>query len=109
MKFSNLGHFAIVLIFTLFSAGVLLGAYAQQKPLAGGYHLIKTIPLPPAPGGDEYYDYITVDADARRVYISHGAEVLVLNADDDSVVGRITGLVRSHGIALVQELGKGFV
>ncbi len=29
--------------------------------------------------------------------------------DDYSVVGRISGLVRSHGIALVQELGKGFV
>lgn len=74
-----------------------------------GYHLIKKIPLPPAPGGDEYYDYITIDADARRVYVSHGTEVVVLNADDDSVVGRVTGLTRCHGIALVPELGKGFV
>jgi len=109
MKFSGFGRFAVGLFFTLFSSCFLLGAYAQQKPSGSGYHLIKTISLPPAPGGDEYYDYITVDADARRVYISHGAEVVVLNADDYSVVGRISGLVRSHGIALVQELGKGFV
>src|SRR5882757_8771391 len=109
MKFSGFGRFAVGLFFTLFSICFLLGAHAQQKPSGSGYHLIKTISLPPAPGGDEYYDYITVDADARRVYISHGAEVVVLNADDYSVVGRISGLVRSHGIALVQELGKGFV
>jgi len=109
MKFSGFGRFAVGLFFTLFSSCFLLGAYAQQKPSGSGYHLIKTISLPPAPGGDEYYDYITVDADARRVYISHGAEVVVLNADDYSVVGRISGLVRSHGIALVHELGKGFV
>jgi DNA-binding beta-propeller fold protein YncE len=109
MKFSGFGRLAAGLFFAMFSALFLLGAYAQQKPSAAGYHLIKTISLPPAPGGDEYYDYITVDADARRAYVTHGAEVVVLNADDYSVVGRITGLVRSHGVALVQELGKGFV
>jgi len=109
MKFSGFRRLAIGLFFTLFGICFLLGAQAQQKPSGSGYHLLKTISLPPAPGGDEYYDYITVDADARRVYVSHGAEVVVLNADDYSVVGRIGGLIRCHGIALVQELGKGFV
>jgi DNA-binding beta-propeller fold protein YncE len=109
MKFSGFGRFATGLFFALFSAGFLLCIYAQQKPSAPGYHLIKKISLPPAPGGDEYYDYIMVDADARRVYISHGAEVVVLNADDYSVVGKIGGLTRCHGIVVVKELGKGFV
>ena len=109
MKVCTLGRFAMSLFFALLSAGFLLGAHAQEKPSAPGYHLIKTISLPPAPGGDEYYDYITIDTDTRRVYVSHGAEVVVLNADDYSVVGRISGLIRSHGIALVKELGKGFV
>ena len=109
MKVCTLGRFAMSLFFALLSAGFLLGAHAQEKPSAPGYHLIKTISLPPAPGGDEYYDYITIDTDTRRVYVSHGAEVVVLNADDYSVVGRIGGLIRSHGIALVKELGKGFV
>ncbi len=79
------------------------------NPPAGGYHLIKTIALPPAPGGAEYYDYITVDAAARRVYVSHGAEVVVLNADDYSVVGKIEGLHRCHGVALAPKLGEGFI
>ena len=45
----------------------LTGSYAWPKPAASGYHLIKTVSLPDAPGGGEYYDYITVDAEARRV------------------------------------------
>jgi DNA-binding beta-propeller fold protein YncE len=102
--------FAALVAITLLS--VVTSDARENAPVqssATGYHLIKKISLPPAPGGDEYYDYITIDADARRVYVSHGTEVVVLNADDDSVVGRISGLTRCHGIALVPELGKGFV
>jgi len=109
MKVSALGRLAIGLSLVLLGASFAWGAGAPAKPAMGGYHLIKTISLPPAPGGDEYYDYITVDADARRVYISHGAEVVVLNADDYSVVGRIEGLHRSHGVALAPKLGMGFI
>src|SRR6267378_4508972 len=109
MRFSSPGRFAVGLLFALFGACFLLGTYARPKPAKPAYHLIKTISLPPAPGGSEYFDYITVDADARRVYISHGTEVVVLNADDYSVVGRITGMGRSHGVAVVKDLGKGYV
>ena len=96
------------LLLAFIAAALMMTAPAQQKT-ASGYHLLKTIPLPPAPGGDEYYDYITVDPDARRVYVSHGTEVIVLNADDYSVAGKIEGLSRSHGIALAKDLGKGFI
>lgn len=109
MKFLGITGFSMGLFFVLFSACFPSGFHAQPKPAAPGYHLFKTISLPPAPGGSEYYDYITVDAEARRVYVSHGAEVVVLNADDYSVVGRIEGLVRCHGIAIVKDLGKGFI
>ena len=112
MKSYALGRFAMGLFLaflTLFSAGLPAVTRAGEKPAAPGYHLIKTISLPPAPGGDEYYDYITVDSEARRVYISHGAEVVVLDADNYSVVGRVTGLTRCHGIAVVKDLGEGFV
>jgi DNA-binding beta-propeller fold protein YncE len=110
MKGWSFGRFAMILFFALLvGRAVLRTSAAQQKSSAPGYHLIDKISLPPAPGGDEYYDYITVDADARRVYVSHGTEVVVVNADDNSVVGRISGLTRCHGIALVPELGKGFV
>jgi len=108
MKMSTFGRIAMGLAFTVFSAGFAQGAFAQQKP-SSGYKLIKTIPLPAAPGGGEYYDYITVDAAARRVYVSHGTEVVILNADNYSVEGKIEGLVRSHGVAIVKDLGKGYI
>ena len=108
MKSSTVRRLAACLSFTFAGAAFLMGHSARQ-PAASGYHLLKRISLPPAPGGDEYYDYITVDAEARRVYVSHGAEVVVLNADNYSVVGKIGGLTRSHGIAIARDLGKGFI
>src|SRR6266850_1585532 len=108
MKSSSLRRFAAGLLFTVVAASFLMALPVRQKA-ASGYHLIKTVSLPPAPGGDEYYDYLTVDADARRLYVSHGTEVVVLNADNYSVVGKIGGLTRSHGIAIARDLGKGFI
>src|ERR1039457_1980828 len=76
---------------------------------AGGYLLLKKIPFGAAEGGGEYFDYITFDATARRVYLSHGTEIKVLDADSWAPAGNITGLKRSHGVALVPELGRGFI
>lgn len=109
MKLSRIGRLAAGLSLTFVGACFLSGTHAQPKPADSGYHLLKTISLPAAPGGAEYYDYITIDAAARRVYVSHGTEVVVLNADDYSVVGKIEGLSRSHGIAIAKDLGKGFI
>jgi hypothetical protein len=98
------------LIYVVVCASFLaLGALALASPPASSYHLLKKIPLAAAPGGGEYFDYITVDSDARRVYVSHGTEVVVLDADKWSVVGTIGGLQRCHGVALVKDLNKGFI
>jgi DNA-binding beta-propeller fold protein YncE len=109
MKFSSFGRFAVGVFLVLLGACFMSGSYARPKPAEPGYHLIKTVSLPPAPGGGEYYDYVSVDAEARRVYISHGTEVVVLNADDYTVVGKIEGLTRCHGVAVAKDLGKGFI
>jgi DNA-binding beta-propeller fold protein YncE len=83
---------------------LITAAYA-----AGGYHLLKKIPLGAAEGGNEYFDYINVDAANRRAYLSHGTEFLVVNADTGAMVGKVTGMKRNHGVALVPELNKGFI
>ena len=95
--------------FVVCASLLVLGALALASPPAGRYHLLKKISLPAAPGGGEYFDYITVDSDARRVYVSHGTEVVVLDADKWSTVGTIGGLQRCHGVALVKDLNKGFI
>ena len=97
------------ILFLSLACFALHGGIALARPAGPGYHLIKKVPLGAAPGGGEYFDYVTVDSAARRVYISHGAEVKVLDADKFSVVGTITGLKRCHGVLVMPELGKGFI
>jgi DNA-binding beta-propeller fold protein YncE len=87
----------------------LTGIIAMASPAGPGYHLLKKIPLSAAPGGGEDFDYITVDSASRRVYLAHGTEVKVLDADKFSVVGAISGLKGCHGVVVLPDLGKGFV
>ena len=51
MKVSTIGRIAAGLSFAFVGACFLSGSYAQPKPADSGYHLLKTISLPPAPGG----------------------------------------------------------
>jgi len=87
---------------------LLLGAYVLASP-PSGYHLLKKIPFGAAPGTIEYFDYITFDAATRRVYLSHGTDVKVLDADSGSVVGTVSDLKRCHGIVVLNDLGRGFI
>src|ERR1700730_7568267 len=88
---------------------LILGSLAVASPAGGEYHLLKKIPFGAAPGGKEYFDYVVVDADARRVYLTHGAEVKVLDADSFELVGTIGGLKKCHGVLVLKNLGKGFI
>jgi len=73
------------------------------------YHLANTYKFGAAPGGREYFDYITFDPGSHRLYLSHGTEVLVVNADTGKEEGKISGLERSHGVAIVPQLGRGLI
>jgi DNA-binding beta-propeller fold protein YncE len=69
-----------------------------------GYVLQKTVPIP----GEGGWDYLIVDDAGRRVYISHGTQVDVLDADSYEHKGTIPDTKGVHGIAVVPDLGKGF-
>ncbi|MCX6559405.1 MAG: YncE family protein [Candidatus Aminicenantes bacterium] len=68
------------------------------------YRLLKSIPV----GADGGWDYLSVDAAARRLYVSHATKVVVIDMDKDVVVGEIADLPGVHGFALAPELGLGF-
>lgn len=77
---------------------------------SAGYHLLATYRLGAAPDSSrEYFDYITVDSAARRVYLSHGTEVKIIDADRGALIGSITGMKLCHGVALAKEFGRGFL
>jgi YVTN family beta-propeller protein len=104
MKCSNLVRLAACL------AVLVLSGFAFAHPPSSGYHLLNKYSFGAAPGATrEYYDYITVDSAARRVYLSHGTEVKVIDAETGKSVGDIGGLKLCHGIALADEFGRGFI
>ncbi len=89
---------------------MLAGTLAIAGLAKAGYHLLKKYDFGAADGSTrEYFDYIYVDSDARRVYLSHGTEVKVIDADNGSLIGNITGLKRDHGIAVADEFNRGFI
>jgi len=89
---------------------VLLGAgLSVARAPEGGYHLLKKYGLGAAPGGKEYWDYISFDKASRRLYVSHNTELKVVDAGSGAIVGSIADLKRMHGTALVSELGRGFI
>ncbi len=63
------------------------------------------IPLP----GNSGWDYLSVDSAARRLYVTHGDRVHVVNLDTDTAVGEIAPIDGAHGVALAPDLGRGFV
>jgi DNA-binding beta-propeller fold protein YncE len=84
----------------LFPAGLSSGATGRSR-----YHAAKTIPV----GGEGGWDYVTVDAAGRRIYVSHGTHVVVLDADTQEKVGDIADTQGVHGIAVAPEFNRGFV
>src|SRR4029077_395268 len=87
-----------------------IAAGAVGMGATSGYHLLKKYSFGAAEGSTrEYFDYITVDSPARRVYVSHGTEIKVLDADSGGLVGNITGLKQDHGVAVAEAFGRGFI
>jgi DNA-binding beta-propeller fold protein YncE len=83
-------------------AVVLLAAAAFA---AEGYKVLNKIKI----GGTGSWDYVTLDNGARRLYVSHGATVAVVDPDAGKVVGTISELHGVHGIAVAADLNKGFI
>src|SRR6201997_424544 len=103
MKLSRIGRLVA------FGTALLLGGLAAAWS-AENYHLLKKYSIGQVEGSTrEYFDYITVDSASRRVYLSHGTEIKVIDADTGALVGNITGLKQDHGVAVASEFGRGFI
>src|SRR5215475_8061275 len=59
-------------------------------------------------GGEGGWDYLTFDPAGKRLFISRGTHVMVVDPSKGSVIGDIPDTGGVHGIALAQDLGKGF-
>jgi DNA-binding beta-propeller fold protein YncE len=89
---------------------MVLGAASVLMAATNGYHLLKKYSFGAAEGSTrEYFDYVSVDSAARRVYLSHGTEIKVIDADSGALIRNITGLKQDHGVAMASEFGRGFI
>lgn len=89
-----------------------LGAQAQAVPApklktAGDssikLEVLRTLKV----GGDGGWDYVTLDSEARRVYMPRSSRVMVLDLGGKKI-GEIPGTEGVHGVALAKELDRGF-
>ena len=101
----RLGRIGLVWVFAATAVTLLATLHIPRKVAAAdSYHLLKKITL----GGEGGWDYLGIDGNARRLYISRGSHVMVLDADSYQVVGDIPETAGVHGIAIASESGRGF-
>lgn len=72
--------------------------------LAVNYHLAATHVL----GGDGGWDYLSFDPATKHLFISRSSHVMVVDPQTATVVGDIPNTPGVHGIAIADDLGKGF-
>ena len=97
----------LAVLFVLGIAGMAIAGLSLGSPAApglSGYHLLKTIKV----GGEGFWDYLEFDSPTRRLFISRGTKVVVLDVDSEKVVGEIPDTPIVHGIALAPDLGDGY-
>lgn len=85
-------HLSILLLF-------LQHLNAQQ------YTFDKKIPLP----GDAGYDYMAIDEVNNHLFVSHGTSFNVVDLATEQPIASIDGMKGVHGIAIVNEVNKGFI
>ncbi len=79
-----------------------IALYAAQVPV---YKIASSIPL----GGSGGWDYLSADSANRRLYVSHGTQVEVVDLDSGKPIRKISGMMGIHGIAVANDLGAGFI
>ena len=60
-------------------------------------------------GGDGGWDYLTADAQAHLLYLTHGPRVEIVDTRSGKAVGSITGLQGTHGVALDDQGKYGYI
>src|SRR5450759_860283 len=88
----------IALVLTLATVTPLL---AQSSSL---YRITHTYTL----GGDGGWDYIVPDPPNHRLFIGRQNRVMVVDEDNGTVLGEVTGIQGAHGTAVAAATGHGF-
>ena len=83
----------------------LLAASARAQSSEGQYKVTQTLKI----GGVGGWDYLTVDPQAKRLYVPRSTHTMILEAETGKTIFDIPGQQRNHGVAIVPELNRGFI
>ena len=86
------------------AAALLASLLAPASHAETSYRFLKEIPV----AGDEGWDWVSVDASAHRLYVTHSSKVMVIDLEKEAVVGEIADTPGAHGFAIASDLGLGF-
>ena len=89
----------------ILGAALLSASLTSVSAQTPTYSFIKKIALP----GDGKWDYMKMDGERERLFVSHGDRVHVVDLKTDAPIGEITGLKGVHGIGLAKDLNKGYI
>jgi YVTN family beta-propeller protein len=84
--------------------GFALASVMHAAEEQSNYKFIKNIPI----GGEGGWDYLSIDAKARKLYVTHASKIVVVDLTQDKVAGEIADTPGVHGFAIAPELGRGF-
>jgi YVTN family beta-propeller protein len=82
---------------------LLLSVTVSMAQATDSFQLSKTFRIG-SPGG---WDYISIGPD-KKIYVSHGTHVVILDEKKGDSVGVIPNTIGVHGIAFDEALGKGY-
>lgn len=89
----------------LFALFLIIGQVLNAQVKSSSYSVVSKFSLP----GDGSWDYLSVDEPTGRLFVSHGTMVQVVDTKTGSLTGTIPNTPGVHGIALAQDLEKGFI
>jgi DNA-binding beta-propeller fold protein YncE len=92
-------------VFAGFLIAVVSFALASPVAAQGSWAVEKTFHV----GGEGGMDYVTLDSKNRRLYVPRSTHTMVIDADSGKTLADIPGQKHNHGVALVPEVGRGFI
>src|SRR4051812_1823468 len=84
------------------AVGFLLTLFTNT--LLAGYHIVSKVHV----GGAGSWDYLEPDPVSRRLYVTHGDHVVVLDMDTLKVVGDVPDCPGMGGVAIAHDMNRGF-
>jgi DNA-binding beta-propeller fold protein YncE len=89
-----------VVAVSLLAAAAALPALSQAH-----WNVTRTLHI----GGEGGWDYVTVDSAGHRLFVTRTTHTQVIDSISGKVLADIPGQLRSHGVAIVPAVNRGFI